>query len=138
MFAEAACVPGPFSLPHCPSLAVSWGPKQFGLILHPSSQTPWLPCGLWLACSQLSAWQSVSSLGQGSAAKQLLCNCLGVLVVTKWNRGKVTYRGYSSALLRWIQMSPQAGLLLLPGDSVCLGKAQLEPAVCCLPLAEVL
>lgn len=56
----------------------------------------------------------------------------------KWDWCKGTYRECSSRLLRWVQVSPQPGLLLLPGDSVCLGKAQLEPAVCNLLLAEVL
>lgn len=34
-------------------------------------------------------------------------------------------------------MSPQPGAAPA-GDGVCLGKAHLEPAVCYLPLAEVL
>lgn len=58
-------------------------------------------------------------------------------MVPKWDRCEGTYRECSHTLLRGIQMSPQPGAAPA-GDGVCLGKAHLEPAVCYLPLAEVL
>lgn len=86
---------------------------------------------LWLADSMAECEEPGPGQCCQAAPVQL---SWGGLVVPKWEKG--SHRECSSTLLRWIQMSPQPGLLLLPGDGVCLGKAQLEPAVCYLPLAE--
>lgn len=116
---------------------------------HPAPLIPNSLTALWPLACLFSAFSMAEceqpGPGQCCQAAPVQLSWEG-LVVMKWHRGKGTYRECSSALLRWTQMSPQAGLLLLPGDSVCLGKAQLEPAVaclwlrcseCCMPAIEV-